>query len=98
MKNDSERRLNVSNKFNKSNKMTDYYRNDKNQISSSSESTITIKDKNKDRDYYSSYRKSHSSHKRRYPYYKNDDRYENRPYNRDKSREREKDRDYERNK
>ena len=46
---DNEEITNVSNKFNKSNKMTDYYRNDKNQISSSSESTITIKDKNKDR-------------------------------------------------
>ena len=49
MKTDSERRLNVSNKFNKSNKMKDYYRNEKRKYSSSSESTITIKDKNKEK-------------------------------------------------
>ena len=59
MKTNSERGLNVSNKFNKSNKMTDYYRNDKRKYSSSSESTITVKDKYRDKKYSNNfYRKS----------------------------------------
>ena len=58
MKTNSERRLNASNKFNKSNKMKDYYRNDKQKISSSSESTITVKDKNKGKIYYSSQKRA----------------------------------------
>ena len=40
---DNKEKLNVSNKFNKSNKMSDYYRNNLN-YSSSSESTITLKE------------------------------------------------------
>ena len=35
MKDDYEERINVRNKFNKSNKMSDYYRNNKNKSSSS---------------------------------------------------------------
>ena len=88
---DNKEKLNVSNKFNKSNKMKDYYRNEKRKFSSSSESTITIKDKNKDKNYYSSQKRSENSYKRNQDY-KEDYKYEYKPYKKDRtiSREREK--------
>ena len=58
MKTNSERRLNASNKFNKSNKMKYYYRNKKINFFSGSEIIITIRDKNKGKIYYSSQKRA----------------------------------------
>ena len=58
MKTNSERGLNVSNNYHKSNKTTDHHRKDKSKYSSSFENTITVKDKYKDKRYNNnSYRK-----------------------------------------
>ena len=58
-----EDKINVSNKFNKSNKMSDYYRTDKNNNnnSSSSESTITLKEHQEENKYYISINKTYPS-------------------------------------
>ena len=89
MKTNSERGLNVSNNYNKSNKMTDYYRNDKRKYSSSSESTITVKDKYRDKRYNNnSYRKSYYT-SGKYRDYKDDYYRNDREYNRDNSKSKE---------
>ena len=78
-----EERINVSNTFNnKSNKMSDYYRTNKNN-SSSSESTITLKEHQEENKYYISSKKFNPS-KKVNDEYKNDyqpyNKYNEKPY------------------